>query len=128
MIFGGDAFRYVIFPSSRYANVYSATITFRTFIPTMASTYKRIIFLTSLLTLAAILPFFTFTRLLLQLSLTISPLHLSVLTLSPTDAIKRAQLFTVSCNDRYQRLQFVQAIITCYVINSQQFELTLLVM
>ena len=41
-------------------------------------------------------------------------------TLSSTDAIKRAQLFTVAttCNDRYLRLQFVHAVVNCYVVNS----------
>ena len=36
MIFGGDVFRYVILPSSSYANVYSARITFSVFILFMA--------------------------------------------------------------------------------------------
>ena len=53
----------------------------------MASTYERIILLTS---------FFIFTRLFLQLSLTISLAFISrLLALSSTDAFKRAQLFTV---------------------------------
>ena len=57
-----DRFRYVIFSSSSYANVYFGKITFSLFIPFMVSRCERIIFLPSLLVLAAILLFFTFTR------------------------------------------------------------------
>ena len=102
---------------------------FSVFIPLMAYTYERIIFLPSLLVFAAILLF-----LLLPASSCNSrwpsSLHLLVVTLSPTDVIKRTQLFTVTvtCNDRYQRLQFVHAIVICYVINFQQLELMLPVM
>ena len=60
LIFRGDVLRYVILSSSSYANVYFERITFSVFIPFMASTYERIIFLPSLLVLAPILVFFYF--------------------------------------------------------------------
>ena len=60
MIVGGDVFRYVILPSSSYANVYSARITFGVLIPFMTSTYEALIFLPSLLVLTALLLFLNF--------------------------------------------------------------------
>ena len=60
MIIGGDVFRYVILPSSSYANVYSAKITFSVLIPFMTFTYETLIFLSSLLVLTAILLFLNF--------------------------------------------------------------------
>ena len=116
MFFGSNVFRYVILPFSSYANVYSVRIKFSVFISFMTSTYERIIFLPSLLVLAATL------LLLLSSSSGNSrrpfSLHLLVLTLSPTDAIKSSALH--SCNDlrnRYQIAQFEHATVICYVIS-----------
>ena len=57
MIFGGDMFRYVILSSPSYATMsilQELDLAYRVFIPFMASTYERKIFLQSLLVLAAI--------------------------------------------------------------------------
>ena len=55
-----------------------------------------------------------------------SPLRLLVLTLSPTDGRGHQKSSALhSCNDRHQRLQFVQAIVVCYVINFSRFKLML---
>ena len=71
-ILGCGVFRYVVLFSWSYANAYFARIAFSVFIPFMTSTYEKIILLPNMLVLAAVLLFFTFTRLFLQLSLTIS--------------------------------------------------------
>ena len=122
MIVRGDVFRYVILPSSSYANVYSARITFSVLIPFMTSTYETLIFFPRLLVLTAILLFLTFTRLFLQLSLTNSLALITTNTFC-NRAIKRAKLFVfrvaTTCNDRYQRLQLVQCACHCYFLRHQ---------
>ena len=55
--------------------------------------------------------FFTFTRLFLKLSLTLSFSVISTNTFSDRRHWKSSALY--SCNDRYQRLQYVHAIVIC---------------